>query len=314
MKRLLCLLLCSILFVACGTTKETKKKDTAVVEKQKEEKKKKEEEAKKLEEQKKQEEEAKKLEEQKKQEEEAKKLEEQKRLEEQKKAEEAKKQEELKRQQAPVATNNNVVAIDAGHQARGNSQLEPIGPGASTQKAKVASGATGTATRIPEYQTTLNVSLKLRDVLQSRGYKVIMIRTTNDVNISNRERAEMANNAGAGAFIRLHCDGIGNSGVTGASVQEPANGNPYMSAGNVSASQSLGRTVLNHYCSTTGIRNRGMAARNDLSGINWCKTPVCLLEMGFISNGDEDRKLNNSDFQQKIAEGIANGIDAYFGR
>ena len=61
-------------------------------------------------------------------------------------------------------------------------------------------------------------------------------------------------------------------------------------------------------------RNRGMAARNDLSGINWCKTPVCLLEMGFISNGDEDRKLNNSDFQQKIAEGIANGIDAYFGR
>ena len=207
-----------------------------------------------------------------------------------------------------------MVAIDAGHQARGNSQLEPIGPGASTQKAKVASGATGTATRIPEYQTTLNVSLKLRDVLQSRGYKVVMIRTTNDVNISNRERAEMANNAGAGAFIRLHCDGIGNSGVTGASVQEPANGNPYMSAGNVSASQSLGRTVLNHYCSTTGIRNRGMAARNDLSGINWCKTPVCLLEMGFISNGDEDRKLNNSDFQQKIAEGIANGIDAYFGR
>ena len=291
MKRLLCLLLCSILFVACGTTKETKKKDTAVVEKQK----KKEEESKKLEEQKKKEEEAKKLEEQ-------------------KKAEEAKRQEELKRQQAPVATNNNVVAIDAGHQARGNSQLEPIGPGASTQKAKVAGGATGTATRIPEYQTTLNVSLKLRDVLQSRGYKVVMIRTTNDVNISNRERAEMANNAGAGAFIRLHCDGIDNSGVTGASVQEPANGNPYMSAGNVSASQSLGRTVLNHYCSTTGIRNRGMATRNDLSGINWCKTPVCLLEMGFISNGDEDRKLNNSDFQQKIAEGIANGIDAYFGR
>ena len=207
-----------------------------------------------------------------------------------------------------------MVAIDAGHQARGNSQLEPIGPGASTQKAKVAGGATGTATRIPEYQTTLNVSLKLRDVLQYRGYKVVMIRTTNNVNISNRERAEMANNAGAGAFIRLHCDGIGNSGVTGASVQEPANGNPYMSAGNVSASQSLGRTVLNHYCSTTGIRNRGMAARNDLSGINWCKTPVCLLEMGFISNGDEDRKLNNSDFQQKIAEGIANGIDAYFGR
>ena len=310
MKKLFCLLLCSILLVACGTAKDTKKKETAVVEKKKsEEKKKKEEEAKKQEEQKKQEEEeAKKQEEQKKQEEEAKKQEEQKKLEEQKK------QQQQQQQQTTVPTNNRAVAIDAGHQSRGNSQLEPIGPGASTQKAKVAGGATGVATRIPEYQTTLNVSLKLRDVLQSRGYRVVMIRTTNDVNISNKERAEMANNAGAGAFIRLHCDGIDNSGVTGASVQEPASGNPYMSSSNVSASQSLGRTVLSHYCSTTGIRNRGMAARNDLSGINWCKTPVCLLEMGFISNGDEDRKLNSSDFQQKIAVGIANGIDAYFGR
>ena len=302
MKKIIYLLLCCFMLVACGTSKEVhKKKEVTVVEKQKKK------ETVKKEEQKKEQEkqETPKVEEQKKEES---KQEEQKQ--EPQKQEQQQSQPQIQYQ--PSVTKNKVVAIDAGHQAVGNSQLEPIGPGASTQKPKVASGATGVATRIPEYQTTFNVSLKLRDVLQSRGYKVVMIRTSNNVNISNRERAEIANRAGAGAFIRLHCDGIDNAGVTGASVQEPAGGNPYMSSTNVNASQSLGRTILNHYCRVTGIRSRGMAARNDLSGINWCKTPVCLLEMGFISNGEEDRRLNNNDFQQKMAIGIADGIDAYF--
>ena len=75
------------------------------------------------------------------------------------------------------------IAIDAGHQARGNFSTEPIGPGASTRKAKVAGGATGTATRIPEYKLTLRVAKKLQKELTQRGYQVYMIRTKNNVNI-----------------------------------------------------------------------------------------------------------------------------------
>lgn len=203
------------------------------------------------------------------------------------------------------------IAIDAGHQARGNSATEPIGPGSSTRKAKVAGGATGVATHVPEYKLTLAVAKKLQKELKNRGYQVYMIRTKNNVNISNKERAKLANKSGSDIYIRLHGDSIGSSAVTGASGLYPSKANKYVSK--LSAkSKKLSACLLNSYCKKTGIKNRGLVARDDLTGTNWSKIPVSLIEMGFMSNPAEDRKMQKSKFQTKMAKGIADGIDAYF--
>ena len=49
-----------------------------------------------------------------------------------------------------------------------------------------------------------------------------------------------------------------------------------------------------------------------MTGINWSTIPVTIVEMGFMTNQNDDLKMADSAFQQTMAEGIANGIDAYF--
>lgn len=215
---------------------------------------------------------------------------------------------------APADTgikNNRIVAIDPGHQSRGNSEKEPIGPGASAMKAKVAGGTRGAATGKPEYELTLEISLKLKEELLRRGYTVVMIRETNDVNISNAERAQIANTSGAAAFLRIHADGSENSSVSGATALCPTPQNPYC-ANIYKDSRKLSDAVLESLCASTGCKKRYVSEVDNMSGINWCQIPVSIVEVGFMTNADEDMLLSTEEYQWKVAKGIADGVDKFF--
>lgn len=154
-----------------------------------------------------------------------------------------------------VQSNGKKVAIDAGHQARGNSSTEPVGPGSSTRKAKIAGGATGVSSRVPEYKLTLSIAKKLKKELTKRGYEVYMVRSSHDVNISNKQRAQRANKSGADIYIRLHGDSSTSSSVRGASGLYPSSSNPYV--GKLSkSSKRLTKKVLSAYCKKSQIANQ----------------------------------------------------------
>ncbi len=211
-----------------------------------------------------------------------------------------------------VVTGGHIVCIDPGHQLRGDNTKEPNGPGSTVMKARVTGGTTGTTTGVPEYMLTLQIGLALQTELQNRGYTVYMTRTTHDVNISNVERAQFANNVGAEICIRLHADGANSSSANGASTLSPSSNNPYVSA-LAAQSYTLSSQVLSAYCNATGMKNRGVSLNDTMTGINWCLMPVTILEMGFMTNPTDDRNMQDPAYQAAMVQGIANGIDAYFG-
>lgn len=118
-----------------------------------------------------------------------------------------------------------VIVIDADTRFVQMSATEPIGPGSSQRKAKVTGGASGCVTHLPEYKLNLQVAKKLQKELVNRGYKVIMVRTKNNVRMSNVQRAKVANKYKADAFIRIHANSAGSSSVKGALTIAPASNN-----------------------------------------------------------------------------------------
>ena len=177
------------------------------------------------------------------------------------------------------------IGIDPGHQARGNNERETVAPDSTETKAKVTSGTAGVETRIPEYVTNLEISLKLRDALVSQGAEVYMTRETNDVDISNQERAKLMNGYGVDLVLRIHCDGAENKSKHGIAL--------YCSRSNAIAEESYraAEAILPVLCETTGAQNNGIVSNPN------CSTIITLMAVAGIAKLSPIRNMVACTYQ-----------------
>ena len=201
-----------------------------------------------------------------------------------------------------------IVCIDPGHQVA-LAEEEWTDPGMS-RKNPGENGARGVATGNPEYLVTIDVGIKLKSLLEKDGIEVVMTRESNDVDLSNINRAEIANNAGADLYVRIHCGDSSDTGKSGTVTLYPENTEWTESIFEASKTAALFiQEELVKSCSTNDL---GVYGLHDKSGFNWSRTPVIEAEIAFLSNAEDDELLVTDEFRWEAAWGLRNGIIQYF--
>ena len=185
-----------------------------------------------------------------------------------------------------------LIVLDPGH---GASDPGAIGPRGSYEKT-----------------LNLNLGLQVKTILEQAGAKVVMTRQT-DVDLSTpdmsdrdelRARTMVANNRKADLFISIHHNSSANSDLTGTTTYYY-----HKSAYDVLLAQCLQSAMARG----GGLDNIGIRTANFFVVKNtWM--PAALLEIGFISNPQEEQILSSPAFQQKMALAIVAGIDQFFGQ
>ena len=190
-----------------------------------------------------------------------------------------------------IEIGSGAIVIDPGH---GGSDAGAIGP-----------------TGVREKDVSLGVALKLRDFLEEQGDPVIMTRTTDrDVHSPQATNAQelqaRVNKAprDAALFISIHCNAFSNPASHGMETYY------YTGSGRGRRLAKLINEELERY---GGLFNRGVKSAN-FYVLKHSSMPATLLELGFVTNPEEEQFLANEDYQASLARAILTGINRYFGR
>ncbi|SDB21337.1 N-acetylmuramoyl-L-alanine amidase [Pseudobutyrivibrio sp. YE44] len=211
---------------------------------------------------------------------------------------------------ADSAAGQKLVVINPGCQAVDSAEKESIGPGAWTWVADDMVGAEGVLTGNREYDINLKIAVKTAQQLKDMGYKVELVRTYNDVDINNMERAMVANTMVADIYVSIYSSGD-NKKEEGVKVTCETKDNPYNFSG-YNECRLLADTIVGSLGSKIDGIKTSVVESDDVMGINWCKSPNAIVRVGNLKNEADDEKLATEEYQQTLAEGIAAGVDSYF--
>lgn len=169
-----------------------------------------------------------------------------------------------------------------------------------------------------EKDLNLDIALKTKDLLEKEGFKVIMTRTedvlvyqsgTTSVTQKRKQdllrRKKMMDEGGADIVVSIHMNGFGDTKYYGAQTFYPPN---------CQESQKLALSLQNSLRENLDTENKRQPQlkKEPIIILKNLKTPTSIVEGGFLSNPEEDKKLETEEYRNKIAFAIKEGIKAYF--
>ena len=206
------------------------------------------------------------------------------------------------------------VCLDPGHCNAPGIIFEEKGPNLDgTFETSPSLCGKGHYTLRRESIVVLEIAYLLRDELRRQGAEVVMTREDEDTFIGSIARAEIANDAGVDFMIRLHADDReDDKNIRGIQVFGPSTSSYaqacYTPQEYRDMAQALMETIRDGCGYSEGARGNIVMLNDNYVGNNWAKMPCFLIEMGFLSNRQDDYMLSDPDYQQLMAESIADGI------
>ncbi|MBR2476858.1 MAG: N-acetylmuramoyl-L-alanine amidase [Clostridia bacterium] len=158
---------------------------------------------------------------------------------------------------------------------------------------------------IQEKDVNLAVALKVYKYLKDEGVNVMMIRDVDEF-VELRDIADIANEYGADLFVSIHSNSV--DGVPTANGTEVLYFDTDEKTEYGISSKALAKNILDEMIDATDMFDRGLQNRPGLAVLKWTEMPAALVELGFLTNADDQEKLINNRWQEKAAKGIAKGI------
>ncbi len=160
-----------------------------------------------------------------------------------------------------------------------------------------------TAGGILEKDINLSIANLVKLRLEALGFQVLMTRDT-DTYLSKEDRVMFANQSGADLFVSIHQNSSEDPTISGLEVWYDEDG--------IRDSGRLARLLEQQTLLQTGAVKRELRGDAGFHVTGQTMMPACLTECGFLTNDAERTALTSVEYQERIADGITQGIDLYF--
>lgn len=171
-------------------------------------------------------------------------------------------------------------------------------------------GAIGPRTGLQEKDVNLDIAYKLKVLLEQAGAKVVMTHTGR-TSLTLAGRAEVANTLPADIFVSIHANSSEKGASSGHSTYFYAPAGHEILGSQRYSRQKLATLVQRELAKAGGRKNIGVLEAN-FAVLRETRVPSILVETAYLSDSEEEKLLGNNEYRQRLAEGIFQGIKAYF--